>query len=1045
MRSLKYRNKRGISNNNFLMKLIAVICLFLTLSNFLGTTKVYAGSETGTESWGGVLIKPVVNLLTAIADGIIGLLNKNIEKQATTFIKIDGTSDWWSKWGAKVLGIIVGVVISGALIAAMIGSGGAAVLGAGVVLKIYIPMTLVNATGGYLIADVMDGTYFPEDIYLPVFRVSLDNIFYGNIPLLDVNFFQPMESKEVHTYGEDYEEKILIASDSYIYNNMDYLTNDLKRHTKIDVDGYTDKELSIAEIQESEYIKDVIERANNSEKLPWLIEDNCKLTISQSSSNNVIRFYIKNENNQEIIIEDTHSKITHSEERPYAYYQSTGSWYQDVYDSTSVTTCLIEIRQNVVSTEIVESTAAQLRGVISTWYFILRNVAMLVLMLVLIYIGIRIVVGSTAGEKAKYKERLVDWLVALCLVFVMHYIMVFAVEIVERITELVVKTAGTYERGAIIKLTDSQYDDIVNNKKEIATQVTNDKILYWNTDLMGQIKIYSQQEKEGTENWVGMAVGYVVLVFYTVFFIWTYLRRVLYMAFLTMVSPLVAMTYPIDKINDGKAQAFNIWFREYIFNLLIQPMHLLLYNVLVVSAYELAAESVIYTLVAIGFMIPAEKLVRKFFGFEKAQTPGLLSGAAGAALAMTGIQQLKSHHPKGGKGGQRGAGGDESKETDSKGIRTAKNNSSDIYEGLANSGTIPESQSMNAGLPVDGESGTIPKSQRMSAELPVDEESGTIPKSQSMNAGLSVDEESETIPKSQSMNAKPSGESNGKTTMPNSGDGNKVASKKAPESKWAKLGRTIKGVSSEYGRQMGQKVMKRIQQGRTIRAMAKGAAGLLGAATLGATGIALGIASGDPSKVAQYGAAGALAGYGAASGTAASAVDAFSVDSDQMREEAEMSWYGEEYANHKFKEKMEKDLKSEKYIKRVRTLTGWSEDEARGFLDNIGRECYESGVTDVEDMLAIKTVTEEEDDKKRVPTVKQAILATKLKNKLPQSINSMTTDTLEKYEKTYRKGFESTSRAQHPDWDDKKIKQQVETDTQNTIRYIQLLDSAKPQ
>ena len=110
------------------------------------------------------------------------------------------------------------------------------------------------------------------------------------------------------------------------------------------------------------------------------------------------------------------------------------------------------------------------------------------------------------------------------------------------------------------------------------------------------------------------------------------------MAFLTMIAPLVAMTYPIDKITDGKAQAFDAWLKEYIFNLLIQPMHLLLYTVLVSSAHELATQNLIYSIVAVGFMIPAEKLVRKFFGFEKAQTPGLLAGAGGAALAMTGLQ-----------------------------------------------------------------------------------------------------------------------------------------------------------------------------------------------------------------------------------------------------------------------------------------------------------------------------------------------------------------------------------------------------------------------
>ena len=38
------------------------------------------------------------------------------------------------------------------------------------------------------------------------------------------------------------------------------------------------------------------------------------------------------------------------------------------------------------------------------------------------------------------------------------------------------------------------------------------------------------------------------------------------MAFLTMVAPLVAFMYPIDKMNDGKAQGFDTWIKEYIFN-----------------------------------------------------------------------------------------------------------------------------------------------------------------------------------------------------------------------------------------------------------------------------------------------------------------------------------------------------------------------------------------------------------------------------------------------------------------------------------------------
>lgn len=47
------------------------------------------------------------------------------------------------------------------------------------------------------------------------------------------------------------------------------------------------------------------------------------------------------------------------------------------------------------------------------------------------------------------------------------------------------------------------------------------------------------------------------------------------LAFLTIIAPLMAMTYPLDKLQDGSAQGFNTWLKEYIFNLLIQPVHLI--------------------------------------------------------------------------------------------------------------------------------------------------------------------------------------------------------------------------------------------------------------------------------------------------------------------------------------------------------------------------------------------------------------------------------------------------------------------------------------
>lgn len=334
-----------------------------------------------------------------------------------------------------------------------------------------------------------------------------------------------------------------------------------------------------------------------------------------------------------------------------------------------------------------QNTALQLSKTISKWYYSIRNIAIVIMMLILVYIGIRMILCSIASEKSKYKKMLVDWVVSMCLVFILHYIMVFAVGINENIVKLVKNSTEKNNSVYIISFKDKDEDkkeSFMKSLYEVTEREHNDKYLdengkslgwdenvdptdsgnikkakgfLWVTNLVGQVRM-SAQNQDGTTEYVGYTIAFLVLVFYTVFFAFTYLKRVLYMAFLTIIAPLVAMTYSIDKINDGKAQAFNMWLKEYIFNLLIQPMHLMLYMVLISMAYELAAKSIIYTLVAIGFMIPAEKFVRKMFGFEKAQTPGMLGGATGAALTMSGMQKLAhiAGHGPGAKGGNKPAG-----------------------------------------------------------------------------------------------------------------------------------------------------------------------------------------------------------------------------------------------------------------------------------------------------------------------------------------------------------------------------------------------------
>lgn len=333
-----------------------------------------------------------------------------------------------------------------------------------------------------------------------------------------------------------------------------------------------------------------------------------------------------------------------------------------------------------------KSTALELRPTISKWYFALRNLAIVALLSILVYIGIRILISSSADDKAKYKQRMVDWLVAMCLLFFMHYIMAFAVKMTEEITKAVNSVNDPYYitfGDSDSKLKDYKYEagsgdsegEYIFNVSDglgktlhdnnIITDYNGKYIFMWPTNLMGRARIELQLEptEDLTEDDIetrqfGYTVIYLALVMYTILFLFRYLKRVMMLAFLTIIAPLMAMTYPLDKLQDGSAQGFNTWLKEYIFNLLIQPVHLILYTVLIGASMDLIADNIVFALAALGFILQAEKILRKFFGFEKAST--VAGGSAlGGALAMQGINQMSKLLGKGGKGGKGGKSGGE--------------------------------------------------------------------------------------------------------------------------------------------------------------------------------------------------------------------------------------------------------------------------------------------------------------------------------------------------------------------------------------------------
>ena len=298
-----------------------------------------------------------------------------------------------------------------------------------------------------------------------------------------------------------------------------------------------------------------------------------------------------------------------------------------------------------------KSIATILHDTIAKWYVALRNLAIVGMLIILLYVGIRIIVSSTASDKAKYKEFLKDWLIALCLLFTLHYIMTFTVTVVNSITEAI---AGENPGRGTNNIPVLVADGGISN----AESVTEDTAYFkFNTDIMGYARFLVQYDDIGTK--LLNFIIYIAMIIYTVMFTITYLKRSLTMAFLTIIAPLIALTYPIDKIGDGSAQGFNSWLKEYVYNALIQPFHLIIYTVFAGAAVvDLSASNPVYAIIVLAFISQSEKMLRKFFGFDKASTAGTLGAFAGGAAAMSLTQRLigsAAHRKKGGSAGTSGS------------------------------------------------------------------------------------------------------------------------------------------------------------------------------------------------------------------------------------------------------------------------------------------------------------------------------------------------------------------------------------------------------
>lgn len=231
------------------------------------------------------------------------------------------------------------------------------------------------------------------------------------------------------------------------------------------------------------------------------------------------------------------------------------------------------------------SATIKLKEQVTGWFYTIRLISMMINLCVLVYVGIRMALSTIASEQAKYKKMLISWFESMLVLFLLHYIMFIIISIGETIMNIIYQI-----RYNMVSSGAQGFEEIILDK------------------------IYRAFSSAAGMQYVLYSIFFWFLTAMQVKFFLTYIKRAFTICFLTVIAPLITVTYPIDKIGDGKAQAFETWFKEYLINIFIQPIHAIVYLIFVFTAGAIAERAIFVAMIFLMALGKVENIVRNIFG-----------------------------------------------------------------------------------------------------------------------------------------------------------------------------------------------------------------------------------------------------------------------------------------------------------------------------------------------------------------------------------------------------------------------------------------------
>lgn len=272
-------------------------------------------------------------------------------------------------------------------------------------------------------------------------------------------------------------------------------------------------------------------------------------------------------------------------------------------------------------------------GILNKFFNRFTYIAIAAYLIILLYMGIRIVLSSTGKGMARYKKLFFDWVLGIIILFLFPYVIRYTI----KINDAVVSYIGVLRTRANISIEEAE---IIDYPGGLAFPFA-----YLGADAAASQDYMSQMRTKALETGrIMYAICWFVMIKELVAFLLIYIKRLLITLFLIVIFPLVTISYAVDKIGDGKSQAFNKWFSEYILNVFLQMFHAINYVVVmgIVFAVGKSNTDVNFILVIIGitYLAQGDKILRGIFSRMKGSGAGTVKDVAASMLATSGAMSV---------------------------------------------------------------------------------------------------------------------------------------------------------------------------------------------------------------------------------------------------------------------------------------------------------------------------------------------------------------------------------------------------------------------